>query len=159
MIHLYHQKDNVMGFCQFSSESVISNTTNVDNDFINAGILDNVTKSESKCASCLCKRNTPPLRQPVTGDLYTIAICRKKGFNVPSARDVVGEYLVHDPADIFKNITSGDEGLVDGGGVCDVKIESAATVIFRVYTVQSEGQLCQNIRPESVFGPSGIDLT
>lgn len=35
MVEFEYTKGKVMGFCQFSSESVISNTTNVDNVFIN----------------------------------------------------------------------------------------------------------------------------
>ena len=72
--------------------------------------------------------------------------------------NVAVEYLVDDPADVFKNISVRYEELIRSGGVCNVEIVTAGAIELGVDAIEGEGDLGVDIGAERVFGPGGVDL-
>ena len=101
---------------------------------------------------------TAPLAQSFAGDGGAVAEFRRQRLHKTGTAEIVVEEFVHDAAHIIKNTASIDEILVVCGGIGDVEIIAPAPVEFRIHPVQGEGDDGQNIGPEGIFLPGGIDL-
>ena len=117
-----------------------------------------IGKNFKGSSAVLRKLLAPPLGKTCAGDLNAVAVGGKERFNVTLTSDIVIEKLVCDGSDVFVNIAPLDKGLIDRGGVCDVKGIAARAVIFGVNAVERIGDLCVHIGANGAFVPGGIDL-
>ena len=106
----------------------------------------------------LCESDRSPLGQSVAGARRAVAVGGEQWLDVAVTDDIVIEDLVDQAADIFKNIPSVDEGLIDPRVIRDIKIITERRIIFGIDTIKSEGNLRKDICAERAFGPGGVDL-
>ena len=70
---------------------------------------------------------------------YAVAVLREKGLKLARPAQIVIEYFVYNPVDIFKSIPSLHEKLVEGGRACYIKIIALAGIPFGINPVQGKG--------------------
>ena len=104
------------------------------------------------------KIHRAPLRKTVALYLNAVAVSGKQRLNAALAADVAVEDLTRDLADVVENVTAVDKGLINGGGVGDVKIITARAVILGVNAVERKGNLCVHVGSDGVFRPIGVDF-
>jgi hypothetical protein len=87
-----------------------------------------------------------------------VAKLGKKRLNAALTDYVIIKNLVNNTAYIFKNLSILIEGLVEGGGIGNIKIISPRPVPLGINSVQSIGNYGVNISSKGVFGSSGVNL-
>ena len=104
------------------------------------------------------QRNGAPLGEPFAGDGGAVAVLGKQRIEHPLPADVLVVDLIHDAADIGKNIAPVHEVLVVVGIIGDIEIVALAGIPFGKNAVLSKGDLRKDIGPQGVFRPGGVDL-
>ena len=87
------------------------------------------------------KLDGPPLGKSLAGHGGPVAVHGEKRFYAAFPNKIVVKDFVNDPADILKNISAVDEGLIMSGGICDIKIIAARAVIFGIDPIEGKGNL------------------
>ena len=99
-----------------------------------------------------------PLGEPGAGGGGAVAEFSGQGLHKALSADVVGEHLIHGPADVLKDVPVPDKLLVIGGGGGDLKVIAPAGIELGVHPVQSKGSDGQDVGLDGRRLPGGIDL-